>query len=88
MIFRDQHTRQAEGQGTEAQAAAQKQSGTEAGAVTGFSSATAAYGFFLIPAMFAVMAVTTALWIFIGFHPTCLAVCRWFHARKGAEAPG
>ncbi|MFD8882473.1 hypothetical protein ACFV0H_08110 [Streptomyces erythrochromogenes] len=23
----------------------------------------------------------------IGFYATCLAVCRWFYARNGAEAP-
>ncbi|MFJ2596245.1 MFS transporter [Streptomyces erythrochromogenes] len=71
----------------EAQAAALKQPEMEAGAVTGFSSAIAAYGFFFIPAMFAAMAVTSALWLFIGFYATCLAVCWWFYARKGAEAP-
>ncbi|MFF4583789.1 NarK family nitrate/nitrite MFS transporter [Streptomyces sp. NPDC001373] len=87
VIFRDQHMRQVEGQGPEAQVAALKQSETEAGAVTGFSSAIAAYGFFFIPAMFAATAVTNALWMFIGFYATCLAVCWWFYARKGAEAP-
>ncbi|MFE5539276.1 NarK family nitrate/nitrite MFS transporter [Streptomyces sp. NPDC056492] len=87
VIFRDQHMQEAEGRGPEAQAAALKQSEMEAGAVTGFSSAIAAYGFFFIPAMFAAMAVTNALWLFIGFYATCLAVCWWFYARPGAEAP-
>ncbi|MCY0919958.1 MFS transporter [Streptomyces sp. H27-G5] len=87
VIFRDQHMRAAEGQGPAAQDAAMKQSEMEAGAVTGFSSAIAAYGFFFIPAMFAGMAVTNALWLFIGFYAACLAVCWWFYARKGAEAP-
>ncbi|MFD6970702.1 NarK family nitrate/nitrite MFS transporter [Streptomyces sp. NPDC059949] len=87
VIFRDQHMREAEGKGPEAQAAAMRQSEMEAGAVTGFSSAIAAYGFFFIPAMFAAMTVTHALWLFIGFYATCLAVCWWFYARKGAEAP-
>ncbi|WP_404959671.1 hypothetical protein [Streptomyces sp. 147326] len=86
VIFRDQHMREAEGQGPEAQAAALKQSEMEAGAVTGFSSAIAAYGFLFIPAVFAAMAVTHALWLFIGFYASCLAVCWWFYARKGAEA--
>ncbi|MBT2472301.1 NarK family nitrate/nitrite MFS transporter [Streptomyces sp. ISL-66] len=87
VIFRDLHMKQAEGKGSEARAAALKQSEMESGAVTGFSSAIAAYGFFFIPAMFAAMAVTNALWLFIGFYATCLAVCWWFYARKGAEAP-
>ncbi|MFD9355994.1 hypothetical protein [Streptomyces sp. NPDC060031] len=71
----------------EAQAAALKQSEMEAGAVTGFSSAIAAYGFFFIPATSAAMAVTSALWMFTGSYATCLAVCWWFYARQGAEAP-
>ncbi|MFG2993434.1 hypothetical protein ACGFZK_29750 [Streptomyces sp. NPDC048257] len=87
VIFRDQHMREAEGRGAEVQAAVLKQPQMEAGAVTGFSSAIAAYGFFFIPAMFAAMAVTNTLWLFIGFCATCLAVCWWFYARKGAEAP-
>ncbi|MFD3541769.1 NarK family nitrate/nitrite MFS transporter [Streptomyces sp. NPDC058662] len=87
VIFRDQHMREAAGKGPEAQTAALRQSEMEAGAVTGFSSAIAAYGFFFIPAMFAAIAVTHAMWIFIVFYATCLAVCWWFYARKGAEAP-
>ncbi|MDX3539189.1 hypothetical protein PV721_33675 [Streptomyces sp. MB09-01] len=59
----------------------------EAGAVTGFSSAIAAYGFCFIPAMFAATAGTHALWLFIGFYASRLAVCWWFYARRGAEAP-
>ncbi|WP_327355471.1 NarK family nitrate/nitrite MFS transporter [Streptomyces sp. NBC_01304] len=87
VIFRDQHTQGAAGKSPEVQAAALKQSEMEAGAVTGFSSAIAAYGFFFIPAMFANFAVTSSLWLFIGFYATCLVVCWWFYARKGAEAP-
>ncbi|RSS80208.1 NarK family nitrate/nitrite MFS transporter [Streptomyces sp. WAC06614] len=87
VIFRDQHVRAARGKGPDELNAAVKQSETEAGAVTGFSSAIAAYGFFFIPAMFANLAVTTALWMFIVFYATCLAVCWWYYARQGAEAP-
>ncbi|MEU8434254.1 hypothetical protein AB0F18_15295 [Streptomyces sp. NPDC029216] len=87
VIFREQHMCQGQGQGPEAKAAALKQSEMEAGAVTGCSSAIAAYGFFFIPAMFAATAITNALWMFIGFYATCLALCWWFYARKGAEAP-
>lgn len=86
LFFREQHMREAVGKGAEAQGAALKQSETEAGAVTGFSSAIAAYGFFFIPVMFAAMAVTHALWMFIGFYATWLVVCWWFYARRGAEA--
>lgn len=87
VIFRDQHMKAVAGKGPEAEEAALKQSAMEAGAVTGFSSAIAAYGFFFIPAMFANFAITSSLWVFIGFYVTCLIVCWWFYARKGAEAP-
>ncbi|MGW2230639.1 NarK family nitrate/nitrite MFS transporter [Streptomyces formicae] len=87
VIFRDLHLTKAAGQGPEVEGAALKQAEMESGAVTGFSAAIAAYGFFFIPAMFANLAVTTALWMFIGFYATCLVVCWWFYARKGAEAP-
>ncbi|MEV3859562.1 NarK family nitrate/nitrite MFS transporter [Streptomyces sp. NPDC050095] len=86
VIFRDQHTKGLT-EGTPEYAKALKQSEMEAGAVTGFSSAIAAYGFFFIPAMFANFAVTSSLWCFIVFYATCLVVCYWFYARKGAEAP-
>ncbi|MFI5807566.1 NarK family nitrate/nitrite MFS transporter [Streptomyces sp. NPDC051561] len=87
VIFRDQHLKGAEGKGEEARVAALKQSEMEAGAVTGFSSGIAAYGFFFIPAMFANFPVVSSLWVFVGFYVTCLVVCWWFYARKGAEAP-
>ncbi|MET8753755.1 hypothetical protein ABZW32_27205 [Streptomyces sp. NPDC004667] len=80
--------RQAEGQGPEEQAAASKQSGTEAGAVAGSCAAIAAYGFAFVPAMSAAMAVTDTLRILIGFHATFLAACRRCYALKGAEVPG
>lgn len=37
--------------------------------------------------MFAKTAVTSSLWCFVGFYVTCIGVCRWFYARKGAESP-
>jgi NNP family nitrate/nitrite transporter-like MFS transporter len=87
-IFRAQHLRAAAGRGEEAKAAALKQAEMESGAVTGFSSAIAAYGFFFIPAMFANFSVTSALWSFVGFYATCMAVTWWWYARRGAEARG
>ncbi|WP_207892187.1 hypothetical protein [Streptacidiphilus pinicola] len=47
----------------------------------------AAYGFFFIPAMFANFSVTSALWTFVGCYGTCLAVCWWRYARRGAVDP-
>ncbi|GGP36937.1 NarK family nitrate/nitrite MFS transporter [Streptomyces melanogenes] len=85
VIFRNQHLRGLE-PGTRAYAQARKQSEMEAGAVTGFTSAIAAYGFFFIPAMFANFAVTSAMWCFVGFYASCVGVAWWYYARAGAEA--
>ncbi|MYW69258.1 NarK family nitrate/nitrite MFS transporter [Streptomyces sp. SID8379] len=86
VIFRGQHLKGLT-EGTPEYTKALKQSEMESGAVTGFTSAIAAYGFFFIPAMFANFAVTSALWCFVGFYATCVVVCWWFYARKGAESP-
>ncbi|WP_353943119.1 NarK family nitrate/nitrite MFS transporter [Streptomyces sp. HUAS MG91] len=86
VIFRGQHLKNLT-EGTPEYTKALKQAEMESGAVTGFTSAIAAYGFFFIPAMFANFAVTSALWCFVGFYATCVAVCWWFYARKGAESP-
>ncbi|MFI9104600.1 NarK family nitrate/nitrite MFS transporter [Streptomyces fildesensis] len=86
VIFRDQHLRGVQ-PGTPAEAAALRQAEMEAGAVTGFTSAIAAFGFFFIPALFASMAVTSAMWGFVAFYASCMVVTWWFYARKGAEAP-
>ncbi|MCX3059056.1 MFS transporter [Streptomyces beihaiensis] len=85
-IFRNQHLKGLT-EGTPEYTKALKQSEMESGAVTGFTSAIAAYGFFFIPAMFANFAVTSALWCFVGFYATCVVVCWWYYARKGAESP-
>ncbi|MER5636436.1 NarK family nitrate/nitrite MFS transporter [Kitasatospora sp. NPDC002227] len=86
VIFLNQH-RATAGPDPQAQDEARHQAEMEAGAVTGFSSAIAAYGFFFIPAMFALFPVTSSLWVFVGFYVICLGVCWWFYARPGAEAP-
>ncbi|MCB5166356.1 NarK family nitrate/nitrite MFS transporter [Streptomyces bambusae] len=86
VIFRGQHLKGLT-EGTPEYAAALKQAEMESGAVTGFTAAIAAYGFFFIPAMFANFAVTSAMWGFVGFYASCVVVAWWFYARKGAEAP-
>ncbi|GAA3025884.1 nitrate/nitrite transporter NarK2 [Kitasatospora albolonga] len=86
VIFLNQH-RAAAGPDPAAQEEARHQAEMEAGAVTGFSASIAAFGFFFIPAMFALFPVTSSLWVFVGFYAVCLVVCWWFYARKGAEAP-
>ncbi len=63
----------------------------QAGPVLGFTSAIAAYGAFLIPKIFAtqIKAGTPhyAMYGFVAYYITCLAVNWWFYARKNAEIP-
>ncbi|MEV5972533.1 MFS transporter [Streptomyces sp. NPDC051921] len=86
VIFRGTHLKGLT-EGTPEYARALKQAEMESGAVTGFTSGVAAYGFFFIPALFGSVAVTSAMWGFVGFYVSCMAVTWWFYARKGAEAP-
>ncbi|NGO79341.1 NarK family nitrate/nitrite MFS transporter [Streptomyces sp. YC504] len=86
VIFRNQHLKGLT-EGTPEYAKALKQTEMEAGAVTGFTAAIAAYGFFFIPALFANFAVTSAMWGFVAFYASCIVVTWWFYARKGAESP-
>ncbi|MEV0091380.1 NarK family nitrate/nitrite MFS transporter [Streptomyces sp. NPDC050738] len=86
VIFRNQHLKGLT-EGTPEHAKALKQTEMEAGAVTGFTAAIAAYGFFFIPALFANFAVTSAMWGFVGFYASCMVVTWWFYARRGAESP-
>ncbi|MDI3386574.1 NarK family nitrate/nitrite MFS transporter [Streptomyces sp. B-S-A8] len=86
VIFRNQHLRGLT-EGTPEYARALKQTEMESGAVTGFTAGVAAYGFFFIPALFANFSVTSAMWGFVAFYVSCIAVTWWFYARKGAESP-
>jgi NNP family nitrate/nitrite transporter-like MFS transporter len=92
VIFMTLHGRasagQSEGAKTQAIAAANK----EAAAVLGFTSAIAAYGAFFIPKAYGTSIALTgsadgALWCFIGFYVSCIAVTWWNYARKGADMP-
>ncbi|WP_329124633.1 MFS transporter [Streptomyces sp. NBC_01465] len=86
VIFRNQHLKGLT-EGTPEYTKALKQTEMESGAVTGFTAAIAAYGFFFIPALFANFAVTSAMWGFVGFYVSCMVVTWWFYARRGAESP-
>jgi MFS transporter, NNP family, nitrate/nitrite transporter len=63
----------------------------QAGPVLGWTSAIAAYGAFLVPTIFAtqIKAGTPeyALYGFVAFYVSCLAVNWWYYARRGAEIP-
>ncbi|HEX2529875.1 MAG TPA: NarK family nitrate/nitrite MFS transporter [Burkholderiaceae bacterium] len=91
-IFLTEHRRAAAGKGAAAQAQAVVDANREAAAVLGFTSAIAAYGAFFIPKTYGTAIEITggpeaALWLFIGFYASCIAITWWFYARKNANMP-
>ncbi|SFJ76750.1 MFS transporter, NNP family, nitrate/nitrite transporter [Bosea sp. OK403] len=65
-----------------------KQSDKEAAAIIGFTSAVAAYGAFFIPKSFGTSIAATggasaALYGFLGFYLSCIAITWWFYTRRG-----
>jgi len=77
----------AKGQGEEAIAKACKNAAKEAAAVLGFSSAIAAYGAFFIPKSYGTAISLTgspnaALYVFISFYVTCIALTCGFMCVK------
>ncbi|MGE5652312.1 NarK family nitrate/nitrite MFS transporter [Noviherbaspirillum sp. UKPF54] len=92
VIFLTERQRAAAGKGAPAQAQAVVEANKEAAAVLGFTSAVAAYGAFFIPKSYGTSIAMTgspdaALWAFIGFYVSCIAITWWFYARKGADMP-
>jgi NNP family nitrate/nitrite transporter-like MFS transporter len=60
----------------------------ESAGIIGFSSAIAAYGAFFIPKSYGTSISLTgsaeaALWGFLGFYVTCIAITWWVYARRG-----
>ena len=92
VIFRTQHERWSQLDDAAGKARAMQNAAKESAAVLGFSSALAAYGAFFIPKAFgssiaATGAVSAALWLFIAYYLSCLAVTWWWYSRKHAEVP-
>ncbi|MEX5744096.1 NarK family nitrate/nitrite MFS transporter [Massilia sp. X63] len=92
VIFLTLHQRACAGQPEAVQTQAVASANKEAAAVLGFTSAIAAYGAFFIPKSYGTSIALTgsadaALWCFIGFYMSCIAVTWWFYSRKGAEMP-
>ena len=92
VIFLTERTRAAAGKGKDAQEQAIKDANKEAAAVLGFTSAFAAYGGFFIPKSYGTSISLTggpeaALYVFIVFYLTCIALTWWYYSRKGAEMP-
>jgi MFS transporter, NNP family, nitrate/nitrite transporter len=92
VIFLAQRQRAASGQGAAAERQAVVDANREAAAVLGFTSAIGAYGAFFIPSSYGASIALTgepagALWVFIAFYLTCIALTWWYYARRNAEAP-
>ena len=92
VIFLTEHQRAAAGKGKAAQEQAIIDANKEGAAVLGFTSAVAAYGAFFIPKSYGTSIALTgspdaALWCFIGFYVSCIAITWWCYARKNAPMP-
>jgi len=92
VIFRTLHERWAANDSAEGKAAAGHQASIESAAVVGFSGAIGAYGGFFIPKSYGSPLTLNrspdmALYGFIAFYFTCLAVTWWWYYRRGAETP-
>ncbi|WP_371326082.1 NarK family nitrate/nitrite MFS transporter [Caldimonas taiwanensis] len=91
IIFLTERLRAA-GSGAAAQEQAQRDANKEAAAVLGFSSAVGAYGGFFIPKGYGTSIALTggpeaALYVFIAFYVTCVAITWWYYSRKNAPMP-
>ncbi len=69
-------------------AARTRQAEMEGAAIIGFTSAVAAYGAFFIPKSYGTSISLTggpqaALWAFLIFYLSCIAVTWWFYTRRG-----
>ncbi|MED5612444.1 NarK family nitrate/nitrite MFS transporter [Janthinobacterium sp. P210005] len=92
VIFLTEHQRAAAGKGKAEQEQAIVDANKEGAAVLGFTSAVAAYGAFFIPKSYGTSISLTgspdaALWCFIGFYVSCIAITWWCYARKNAPMP-
>jgi MFS transporter, NNP family, nitrate/nitrite transporter len=92
VIFLTERQREAAGKGAAAKEQAVKDANKEAAAVLGFSSAIGAYGGFFIPKSYGTSIAMTgsadaALYCFIAFYVTCIAITWWFYSRKNAPMP-
>ncbi len=92
VIFLTEHQRASAGKPKAVQEQAIVDANKEGAAVLGFTSAVAAYGAFFIPKSYGTSIALTgspdaALWCFIGFYVSCIAITWWCYARKNAPMP-
>jgi NNP family nitrate/nitrite transporter-like MFS transporter len=92
VIFMTARQREARGQDDAAQRRAQQEAGKESAAVLGFAGALGAYGGFFIPKTFGSALDLTgspvaALYVFVAFYATCVAITWFCYARRNADMP-
>ena len=92
MIFLTERQRAVAGQGEAITQQARRDAAKESAAVLGFSSAIAAYGAFFIPKSYGTAIALTgapdaALYGFLAFYASCIAMTWWYYARRNAEMP-
>ena len=92
VIFLTERQREAAGKGAQALEQATRDGNKEGAAVIGFSAAIAAYGGFFIPKSYGSSITLTggpefALYCFIVFYLTCIAITWWYYARNSAPMP-
>ena len=80
------------GRDAAAKAAALREGNKQAAAVLGFTGALGAYGGFFIPKAYGTSitltgSVDAALWAFIVFYATCVALTWWCYSRRNAPRP-
>jgi len=89
VIFVAERRRAAAGRGPDAEAQAVRDGNTEAAAALGFASAVGAYGGFFIPKSYGSSIALTggpqaALWVFVAFYLSCIAITWWHYGRRHA----
>ncbi|MBI1395292.1 MAG: NarK family nitrate/nitrite MFS transporter [Betaproteobacteria bacterium] len=92
IIFLTEHQRRLRGNDRPAREQAVREANKEAAAVLGFTSAIGAYGGFFIPKSYGTSIAMTggpeaALYTFIVFYVTCIAMTWWYYARRNAPMP-
>ena len=92
VIFLTERQREAAGRGAQALEQATHDGNKEAAAVLGFSGAIGAYGGFFIPKSYGTSismfgGPEQALYAFIVFYLTCVALTWWFYSRRNAPMP-
>jgi MFS transporter, NNP family, nitrate/nitrite transporter len=91
VVFLNARQRAARGRGPQAQARAVREGNTEGAGALGLAGAIGAYGGFFIPKAFGTSIALTggpaaALWTFVVFYLSCIAIAWWHYGRRHAPA--